>query len=418
MRVKPFPPSFYAKNRERLRKALPPGSMALLFNGRESTRNADQLHPFRPDSNFWYLTGIEEPSAKLLLLPWDADQAGEMLFLPSVDPKKEQWEGRMTTLDQGKTISGIEAVKELPGFESILYSWQRHRDMLYSEVNPVFPRQPLTSEHLYLAEIGKRLPGLQLKKIDPLMRKLRAKKQPPEIKRQREALGIMNRGLRRVMQGLSPDMMEYQVEAQLVHQYLDEGCDRLGFEVIVAGGENACILHYVENSSKLKSKDLVLIDTGAEYGMYSGDITRVFPVNGKFTPPQAKAYQCVLDVNEAMISEVKAGMSWKEISDLATKIQAKIYKKAGYITDEKKLMEVALHRIGHSLGLDVHDLQHPEEPLPVGAVITIEPGIYLKDQGIGIRIEDNVLLTKEGCEVLSQDLPKQILEIEEIMGKR
>jgi len=219
-----------------------------------------------------------------------------------------------------------------------------------------------------------------------------------------------------VMKKLKPGLMEYQIEAEIVYHYLNNGCNRLGYEAIVAGGENAAILHYVTNHAQLNDGDLLLIDTGGEYGMYSGDITRTYPVNGKFSPRQRQCYQAVLDVNQAFIKALKPGDSWKQLYEKAGEIIGEIFHRQGFIDDPKKHLSVSYHRIGHYLGLDIHDVGHLDWPMAAGTIITVEPGLYLPDEKIGIRIEDNILFTEDGIEILSSDIPKEIEDIEALMA--
>ncbi|MDX2470331.1 MAG: aminopeptidase P N-terminal domain-containing protein [SAR324 cluster bacterium] len=416
MRAKPFPSSFFTKNRQALREALPDGSLGLIFSGEEQVRNHDQKHPFRVDSNFFYLTGLETPGAMLILLPESAGKQGEKIYIPPVDLTKEQWEGKMLGLAEATKLSGCKSIFLTTDFEQHLFGLQKEAEVLYTEVNQVFAKGHISSFQVFLRDLNLRLPHLQIKKIDPFIVPLRAKKQKPEINRIKESLGIIERAYGRVSSVLSPNLFEYQIEAEIARQYLWEGCDRLGFDTIVAGGKNAATLHYVTNHCKLKKQDMVLIDTGGEYGMYSGDITRVFPVSGKFTAKQKKYYQAVLEVNKEMTDWVQAGFSWKEVAEKASYVQGQVYKKAKIIKDSTEHQKVSLHRIGHSLGLDVHDLQKADSILPINAVITIEPGLYLPNEGIGIRIEDDVLLNERGCEVLSKGIPKEIKDLEEMMG--
>ncbi len=416
MRAKPFPSSFFSKNRQALREALPEGSIGLIYSGEEQVRNHDQKHPFRVDSNFFYLTGLEAPGAMLILLPESAGKLGEKIYIPPVDQKKEQWEGKMLGASEAKKLSGCISIFLTTDFEQHLFGLQKDAEVLYTEVNQVFSSGPISSFQVFLRDLNLRLPHLQCKKIDPFILPLRAKKQKPEIKRIKDSLAIMERAFTRAAGVIGPDLFEYQVEAEIARQYLYDGCDRLGFDTIVAGGKNAATLHYVTNHCKLRKSDMVLIDTGGEYGMYSGDVTRVFPVSGQYTAKQKKYYQAVLEVNQEMISWVQAGFSWKEVAEKAAYVQGQVYKKAKIIKDAKEHQRVSLHRIGHSLGLDVHDCQHADDILPINAVVTIEPGLYLPEEGIGIRIEDDVLLNETGCEVLSKNIPKEINDIEQLMS--
>ena len=416
MRYKPFPAKFFCDNRRLLSQRLDEDGLALVFSADSSIRNGDQLQPWRQDSNFFYLTGLEQPGIFLLLLPEKAGSHQEILFLPPVNLEREKWEGKMLTPERASEISGVKKVLPADQFLAHFFRAQEQKNTLYTEVNGLFPDQPLTKAHRMLEDFRVRLPGLNFKKMGPLLVPQRAKKQTVEIDRIRASLGIIEKGLRSVAKKLKPGMMEYQVEAELAFHYLNAGCSRVGFETIVAGGKNACTLHYVENSDPLAAKELVLIDTGGEYGMYSGDITRVLPISGKFTERQAHCYQAVLEVNKTFIRKLRAGLSWKELAEQAGMIQGEIYKKAGVITEAKDYLKVGYHRIGHSLGLDVHDLQIADWPLKAGAVITVEPGLYLPEEGIGIRIEDNVVLTEGGFEVLSANIPKEIADLEALMA--
>jgi len=418
MRHEAFPAQFFKDNRRNLALRLDDDSMAMLFAAEPMVRNGDQHHPWRQDSNFFYLTGLEQPGMVLLVFPEKNGVHQEVLFIPPVDPLKEKWEGKLLRVEEAQKLSGIKQVLTIDLFLPQFYRMQDKKNQLFTEVNSIFPDQPLTKAHQLLADFRMRLPGLMIRKLAPLLLPFRSKKQPIEIDRIRHSLEIINTGLRSAASKIKAEVMEYQIEAELAYQYLYHGCSRVGFDTIVAGGQNACTLHYIENSAALKDGDLVLIDTGGEYGLYSGDITRVFPVSGKFTKRQAHCYNAVLEVNQQMIRQVRAHLSWKEILEISARVQGEVYKKYGFIKDVKDYLKVGYHRIGHNLGLDVHDVQNLEWPLKAGAVITIEPGIYLPDEGIGIRIEDDVLLLEGGNEVLSKEIPKTIKDIEALMAKK
>lgn len=227
----------------------------------------------------------------------------------------------------------------------------------------------------------------------------------------------MDKALRRVMKFIEPGKKEYQVEAEILHTYLMNGCKRVGFDTIAASGSNATVLHYVQNNDELVNGDLILIDTGGEYGMYSGDITRTYPVNGTFTDQQRHFYQAVLDVQKKVIESIEPEMKFSELIKRADEIQGDTYVKYDIVSKPEKHRSVSLHGIGHHLGLDIHDVGHPDWKLKEGSVITVEPGLYLKDQGIGIRIEDNVLISNNNVEVLSAKIPREIDEIEAFMKR-
>ena len=415
LRAPPLPDRFFRENRQELVNSFDSDTVILLQSADSMVRNSDITHPWRQDSSFYYFTGIDEPGCSLLILPNKNGPTEEILFIPQVDPEKEKWNGRMLTRAIARESSGVKMVQDASALMMTFFRVQKWREYLYTELNDFFPDQPLTRQHLLLEDISRRIPGLQIKKLDPLIAGLRHRKKPEEVAYIKESLRIIDDALHGVMKKLKPGLMEYQIEAEIVYHYLKNGCNRLGYEAIVAGGENAAILHYVSNHTQLNDGDLLLIDTGGEYGMYSGDITRVYPVNGKFTPRQRQCYQAVLDVNKAFIEMLKPGESWKQLYEKAGEITGEIYQREGLIDDPKKHLSVSYHRIGHYLGLDIHDVGHLDWPMDAGTIITVEPGLYLPDERIGIRIEDNILFTEDGIEVLSSNIPKEIEEIEALM---
>ena len=418
MRSGPISPDFFIENRRSLTDQLETSSLALMQSAEPMIRNSDIHHLWRQDSTFFYFTGIDYPGCSLLLAPNIDGKAEEILFIPTIDPEQEKWSGIMLTKDRAKEISGIKTVQTMDTLLPTLFRMQKWREFLFCEINDVFPDQPLTALHLLMADIARRLPGLQFKKLSFLTSKLRVRKKPEEVEKIRHSISIIDAALRSVMQKLKPGIMEYQIEAELMYHYINSGCARQGFDAIVAGGKNATVLHYVENSEELKNGDLLLIDTGGEYGMYSGDITRTYPINGKFNQRQRQCYQAVLDVNQAFIQELKPDFSWKQLYEKAGEITGDIFAQNGFIEDPKKHLSVSFHRIGHYLGLDVHDVGNLDWPMEPGTIITVEPGLYLRNEGIGIRIEDNVLFTEDGIEVLSSSIPKEIEEIESMMASK
>ncbi len=413
-----FSSEFYIENRKALIKNLGMDSLVFIQSAPQMVRNSDIPHSWRPDSNFFYFTGIKFPDCSLLIVPQENGEVEEILFIPAINPEREKWNGKMLSKEEAKEISGIKKVQTSDTLIPTIFRMQKWREYMYCEVNEEFSYQALSPQHLLLEELGRRLPGLQLKKLTLLSTPLRLTKKLEEIQSIKSSLAVIETALRAVMKKLKPGMMEYQVEAEIVYHYLNNRCERQGFELIAAGGKNATVLHYIENKDQLNDGDLILIDTGGELNMYCGDITRVFPINGKFNNRQRQCYQTVLDVNQAFIKELKPGYTWKQLYEKAGEIIGEIYAKNGFIEDPKKHQEVSFHRIGHYLGLDVHDVGRLDVPMVPGTVITVEPGLYLPDEGIGIRIEDDVVITENGVEVLSDSIPREIDEIEEIMSKR
>ena len=417
MRPNPIPNHFFQENRLALMRKLDANSLILMQSANVMVQNGDINYPFLQDPNFFYYTGIEAPGCSLLLVPGNNGNPESTLFIPPVDPEKEKWEGKMLTKEKAQELSGIEVVRCTDMFLPIFFKYQKWRENLYCEINDVFPSQSLSPNHLFLEDLAKRLPGLRFRKLHKLTSYQRFKKRSVELDRLRKSIEIIKLALEKSLGRIKPGTMEYQIEAELKYHYLDQGCSRLGFEIIAAGGRNATYLHYTKNDSELRDGDLVLIDTGGSYGGYSGDITRTFPVSGKFSRRQKQCYQAVLDVQKAFMREVRPGRSWNQLLQVAEKITAEIYTDYRLIKEPRESRRVSCHRIGHFLGLDIHDVGNLNWPLEAGAVVTVEPGLYLPEEGLGIRIEDNLLITESGTENLSRDIVKEVDAIEQLAGR-
>ena len=415
MRPNHFSQDFYLNNRQKLMDQIENNAMILVQSADLMVKAGDATFVHKQDCNFYYYTGISYPNCSLLMVPNNDGRPELTLFIPPVDDLKERWEGKMLTKQEAQEISGIKTIQYNDTFLPTFYRYQHWREILYCEVNDVFPNQPLSAKHLLLSDLAVRLPGLQFKKLHSLSTFQRMVKQPEEIDRVKKAISIVDLALRKVLKKLKPGMMEYQVEAEIIYQYLYHGCSGPGFDLIAASGKNATCLHYTENKCELKDGDLILIDTGGEYGMYSGDITRTFPINGKFSDRQKHCYQAVLDVQKTFFKEVKPGLTWGALMKKAGEISGDIYLQYKLIDDRKKHSEVGYHSIGHFLGLEIHDVGKPDWELEPGALLTVEPGLYLPDENLGIRIEDNILITESGYENLSANIPKEIVDIEYLM---
>lgn len=409
---------------------------AIFFNSPVVLRNGDVPYKYRPDSDFFYLTGIQFPHSALLLFP-DGEKAKEVLFIHRQDPKRIEWEGKEIDQDEATEISGIETVQFIDNFTSAIARYAYGSDMMY--INHRFHGldKPLDAELMVINQIRERFPHISFEKAGPLMAKLRLIKSPEEIKLLRKAIEITHESLQAAIRESRAGMFEYQFQALLEYYYKYHGSDYPAYGTIVGSGKNATILHYEKNADPIQENDLVLVDSGAEYGYYAADITRTFPISGKFTSRQKEVYEAVLDVQKQILAAIKPGVQYKEIYELNQKLCAQAAQKLGLEPEEEKetkkptqanneqdeeLKEAQRYRkywkhgVGHSLGLDVHDinLKPLEWELSVGNVLTIEPGLYLEDEGIGVRIEDDVLITKDGIENLSVMIPKEINELENL----
>ena len=429
----------FAKRRQQLMEIMGPNSIAILPNAVVSSRNRDVDYPYRSDSNFHYLSGFDEPNSVIVIVP--GRPHGEyLLFCRERKLEKEIWHGYRE--GQEGAIENFDADDSYPisDLDDILPGLLEDREkVFYTMGNIASFDQRIVGflNHLRQApRQGKHSPT-EIIELDHCLNELRLFKSSAEIKAMRKAGEISAQAHIRAMQFTQPGKWEYQVEAEIIHEFMRNNCRSPAYPSIVGGGENGCILHYIENNHKLKNNDLLLIDAGAEYDFYAGDITRTFPVNGKFTPSQKALYTIVLNAQKAAIAAVKPGNHWNQPHEAAVRVLTAGLIDIGLLEGELEELienhsyrEFYMHRTGHWLGMDVHDVGDYKvggewRLLEPGMVLTVEPGIYIRDlehipkkwHFTGIRIEDDVLVTKTGNEVLSALAPKEIDEIETLMAQ-
>jgi Xaa-Pro aminopeptidase len=404
-----------------------------------SSRNRDVDYPYRSDSNFHYLSGFDEPDSVIVIVP--GRPHGEyLLFCRERKLEKEIWNGYRA--GQEGAIKNFDADDSYPisDLDDILPGLLEEREkVFYTMGNIASFDQRIVGflNHLRQAtRQGKHSPT-EIIELDHCLNELRLFKSSDEIKAMRKAGEISAKAHIRAMRFTQPGHWEYQVEAEIIHEFMRNNCRSSAYPSIVGGGENGCILHYIENNHKLKNNDLLLIDAGAEYDFYAGDITRTFPVNGKFTPSQKALYTIVLNAQKAAIAAVRPGNHWNQPHEAAVRVLTAGLIDLGLLEGELEELienhsyrEFYMHRTGHWLGMDVHDVGDYKvggewRLLEPGMVLTVEPGIYIRDLDhiprkwhfTGIRIEDDVLVTKTGNEVLSALAPKEIDEIETLMAE-
>ena len=430
----------FARRRKALMEHMAPNTIAIIPTAPEVTRNRDAHYPYRPESDFYYLSGFDEPEAVLVLVP--GREHGEVvLFCREKDKDKEIWDGYRSGPEGAIAKFGaddafpVEDMDEiLPGLlegrQTVFYSMGRDAD---------FDRQVMEWVNAIRSNIrsGAMPPG-EFVDLDHMLHDLRLVKSSGEIKLMRRAGEISAQAHVRAMKFCHPGVYEYQLEAEILHHFGMEGARWPAYSTIVGAGANGCILHYIENNKKVAKDDLVLIDAGCELDYYAADITRTFPASGKFSEAQAQLYQVVLDAQYAAMAQTVAGNHWDQPHEAAVLVIAQGLLDLGLLTGELdeviqsgRYRRFYMHRTGHWLGMDVHDVGDYKvdgqwRQLEAGMVLTIEPGIYVapdddtvdeKWRGIGIRIEDDVVVTKEGpCEVLTADVPKEIADIEALMS--
>ena len=429
----------FAKRRQQLMEIMGPNSIAILPNAEVSSRNRDVDYPYRSDSNFHYLSGFDEPESVIVIVP--GRPHGEyLLFCRERKLEKEIWDGYRAGQEGAITNFNADDSYPISDLDDILPGLLEDRDKVFYTMGNIasFDQRVIGFlNHLRQAtRQGKHSPT-EIIELDHCLNELRLFKSSAEIKAMRKAGEISAKAHIRAMKFTQPGHWEYQVEAEIIHEFMGNNCRSSAYPSIVGGGENGCILHYIENNHKLKNNDLLLIDAGAEYDFYAGDITRTFPVNGKFTPSQKALYTIVLNAQKAAIAAVKPGNHWNQPHEAAVRVLTAGLIDIGLLEGELEELienhsyrEFYMHRTGHWLGMDVHDVGDYKvggewRLLEPGMVLTVEPGIYIRDlehipkkwHFTGIRIEDDVLVTKKGNEVLSALAPKEIDEIETLMAQ-
>ena len=403
------------------------------------TRNRDVDYAFRPDSDFFYLTSFPEPEAIAVLVP-NRPHGEYILFCRERDPKKETWDGYRAGLEGACEKYGADDAFPIDDIDDILPGLLENRDKVYCNMGryPEFDTLLMAwvNEVRAKSRNGVHAPG-EFVDLDHILHELRLFKRPDEVKIMRKAAKISANAHIRAMRICKPGLYEYQIEAEFLHEFRRQGSQYPAYPSIVGGGANSCILHYIENSAKLKDGDLLLIDAGCELNGYASDITRTFPVNGKYTGEQKAIYELVLAAQTAAIKQVKPGKHWNDPHEAAVRVMVdglldlKLLKgKADDIIEKQEYRKFYMHRTGHWLGMDVHDVGDYKidgvwRLLEPGLVLTVEPGLYITagqkgvDErwwNIGVRIEDDVLVTRNGCDVLSADAPKSVADIENLMA--
>jgi Xaa-Pro aminopeptidase len=429
----------YARRRKDLMALMGSNSIAIVPAAQLQLRNRDVEYPFRQDSDFHYLSGFDEPGAVLVLLP-GRKQGQVVLFCQERDPEKELWSGYRAGPEGACSDYGVDDAFPISDIDEILPGLIEGRERMYYAMGkaPEFDRQIMEWVNTIRSKVrsGAHPPG-EFVDLDHLLHEQRLLKSPAELKLMRRAAKISAGAHIRAMQACKAGLNEYHLEAELLHEFMANGCRNWAYPPIVGAGDNGCILHYIDNNQLLVDGDLVLIDGGCELDGYAADITRTFPVNGVFTTAQRQLYQLCLEAQIAAIDSIKPGVSWSLPHDVAVRAITEGLLKLGLLKgqlqrliDNKAYQPFYMHRTGHWLGMDVHDVGDYKigdqwRELEPGMVLTVEPGIYVsqantrvakKWRGIGIRIEDDVVVTRHGCEVLSRDAPKQIDEIEALMA--
>lgn len=422
-----IPSSLFTANRKRLTALMPAGAMVLMRSALPVQRNGDQYYPFRQESNFFWLTGLAHDTGYLLLYPDCPNPAmKELLFIPPYDPVKATWEGHMLTREEARAITGIEKVHHTGEFEMMLHECMAYAESVYLLSNEYtkFRPEDETQDIRFVNHIRKAYPLQRYERLYPLLLQLRNVKLSEEQELIRQACRITGQAFNELLQTVKPGISEAIVEMTIRNSFASQGCDAMGYAPIVAGGSNACTLHYNDNNCRLSEGDLLLLDFGAEYGNYSADLSRTIPVSGRFSPRQRQCYEAVLRVFKEGKKLFRPGQSIDEINRRVWAMMETEMIGLGLFTGNVILAQPAdaplfrkylMHGVTHHLGLDVHDPGLRHKLLEPGMVLTFEPGLYIREENIGIRIENDLLITDDEPIDLMHDIPIEPDEIEAIM---
>jgi Xaa-Pro aminopeptidase len=430
MRQETVNPEIFKENRKRFVKRMQPGSIAVFNSNDELPMNGDALYPFRQNSDLYWLTGIIQEDTMLILFPDNPDPAHrEVLVLVRPNELKEKWDGHRLRREEATALSGIRSIVWLDSLDGVLQPWIHLADIVYLNTNENDRKANLVPvrDYRFAEEMRRRYPLHRFERSAKIMRDLRAVKSRHEVEVMQKAVDITEKAFRRLLQFIRPGVWENEIEAEIYHEFLRNRSSGPAYGSIIASGDSARILHYVSNNRECKDGELVLMDFGADYGGYAADLTRTVPVNGRFTKRQKEVYNACLDLHNHCKTLLKPGIRivdyHEKVGDHATKLFLKIglISKADVKNEDpsnRAYRRYLYHGISHHLGIDVHDLGTKTRPIEAGMVLTVEPGIYIEEERMGIRIENNIWITKNGHVDLMKNIPIEADDIERLMKKR
>ncbi|MFT4031420.1 MAG: aminopeptidase P family protein [Siphonobacter sp.] len=429
MKYNPIPNSLFIENRRVLANLLKPKSIAILNSNDIMPTNADGTMRFKQSSDLFYLSGIDQEETILLLFPNAPNEKHrEILFLRETNDHIAVWEGYKYTKEHAREVSGIQTIYWTRQFDSILRTLVFEANNLYLNTNEHTRANVVveTRDARFIQDFQSRFPLHTYHRLAPFMHYMRANKHPEEVSLLQEAIRITDDGFRRLLDFVKPGVWEFEIEAELLHEFVRQRSKGFAYEPIIASGSNACVLHYVANDQQCKDGDVLLLDVAAEYANYNADLTRSIPVSGRFTPRQRQVYEAVLRVFKESRAMLVPGNVWDEYHAEVGKIMESELKGLGLISqhdidtqnpDWPAYKKYFMHGTSHFLGLDVHDVGNKYRRFEAGMVFTCEPGIYIPEEGLGIRLENNILITDEGNIDLMAQIPIEADEIETLMNR-
>ena len=429
MKYTPLDTQIFIQNRKRFVSKMQKNSIAIFVSNDEYPLNGDALHDFKQNTELYWLSGIEQEGSMVILFPDNPDpKYREVLVLVRPQELKEIWDGKRLRANEANTISGIKTIVWVDVLDGILQQWVHLADAIYLDSNENDRKNNLlrTSEYRFIDEMKARYPLHNFCRAATIMKELRAVKTKEEVQVIQKAIDITELAFRRLLQFIQPGVKEYEIEAEIYHSFLSQRATGVAYHSIIASGDNARTLHYTSNNNVCKDGELILMDFGAEYGGYCADLTRTVPVNGKFTKRQKEVYNACLHLHDYAKSILKPGMSILNYTDKVGEEASKQFLKIGLLSksdiknedaENRAYRKYLYHGISHHLGLDVHDLGTRTAPITAGMVFTVEPGIYIKEEKMGVRIENNFWITKTGNQDLMKNIPIKAEEIEALMRR-
>ena len=429
MKNLPLDPALFVQNRKRFVSQMAPNSIAIFVSNDESPSNGDAIYRFKQNSDLYWLSGITQEDTMVILFPDNPDpKYREVLVLVRPNELKEKWDGHRLRAKEAQDISGIPTIVWLDTLDGMLQPWVHLADTIYLNTNENDRKANLVPvrDYRYAEDMRKRYPLHQYRRSAKILKKLRAVKTPEEIAVMQQAIDITEKAFRRLLSFIHPGVMEYEIEAEILHEFLRNRATGPAYSSIIASGDRARTLHYISNNQECKSGELVLMDFGAEYGGYCAELPRTVPVSGKFTKRQKEVYNACLHLHRYAASILKPGITLMDYTDKVGEEATKQFVKLGLIKkadlknedkDNRAYRKYLYHGISHHLGIDVHDLGPRVTPVQPGMVFTVEPGIYIEEEQMGIRIENNFWITKNGNKDLMKNIPITAEDIESLMKK-
>jgi len=428
MKYEPIDKQLFIKNRKKFEAKMQPNSLAIFNSNDIYPISADSTLPFKQHRDIFYLSGVDQEESILVIFPDAPKEAHkEMLFLKETNEHIAIWEGEKLIKEKAFENSGIKNVYWLQDFEKVLFEVMTQTDNVYLNTNEHYRAnvETETREARFIKKLKKKFPAHTYLRSQPILQRLRSVKEPEEIALIQKACNITEKGLRRVLNFIKPNVAEYEIEAEFIHEFTKNRANGFAYTPIVASGYNACVLHYIQNNQQVKNGDIILMDVGAEYANYASDMTRCVPANGKFTDRQKEVYNAVLRVKNAAAKMLVPGTLWADYHIEVGKLMTKELLHLGLLTEEDIKNEdpkwpaykkYFMHGTSHHMGLDTHDYGILTEPMQAGMVFTVEPGIYIPEENLGIRIEDDYVIQENGEPInLMKNIPITVEEIEALM---